>query len=63
MALGWKELNELDTAVYAAIAKTRTPTLDRAFARLSRAADHSKLWLGSAGRLRCSAARGVGMRR
>ncbi len=51
MALGWKELNELDTAVYAAIAKTPTPTLDRAFARLSRAADYSKLWLGSAGAL------------
>ena len=37
----------IDTAVYAAIAATPTPTLDRAFRRLSRAADHSKLWLGS----------------
>ena len=44
----WGELNRLDLAVYAAIAATPTPTLDRAFRRLSRAADHSKLWLASA---------------
>lgn len=42
------ELNRLDTAVYAAIAKTQTPVLDQALGRLSRAADFSKLWLGSA---------------
>jgi len=41
------ELTRIDTAVYAAIAATPTPSLDRAFRRLSRAADHSKLWLGS----------------
>jgi membrane-associated phospholipid phosphatase len=41
------ELLRIDTAVYAAIAATPTPSLDRAFRRLSRAADHSKLWLGS----------------
>jgi undecaprenyl-diphosphatase len=41
------ELLRIDTAVYAAIAATQTPTLDRAFRHLSRAADHSKLWLGS----------------
>src|SRR5918994_316029 len=41
------EVVRIDTAVYAAIAATPTPTLDRAFRRLSRAADHSKLWLGS----------------
>jgi undecaprenyl-diphosphatase len=34
--------------VYAVIAATPTPTLDRIFHRLSRAADHSKLWLGTA---------------
>lgn len=51
MALAWKELNRLDTAVYAAIARTRAPELDRALARLSRAADYSKLWLGSAAAL------------
>jgi membrane-associated phospholipid phosphatase len=48
----WRgELRRLDVAVYAAIAETPTPTLDRAFRALSRAADHSKLWLGSAGLL------------
>jgi undecaprenyl-diphosphatase len=47
----WDELSELDHAVYAAIAKTPTPTLDRTMRRLSGAADHSKLWLGSAAAL------------
>src|SRR5690242_7847053 len=42
------ESNRLDVAVYAAIAATPTPTLDRAFRQLSRAADHSALWLGHA---------------
>ena len=44
----WGEVNRLDLAVYAAIAATPTPTLDRAFRRLSKAADYSKLWLASA---------------
>jgi undecaprenyl-diphosphatase len=44
----WEELNSLDLAVYAAVAATPTPSLDRVFRRLSRAADHSKLWLASA---------------
>ncbi len=44
----WGEVNRLDLAVYAAVAATPTPTLDRAFRRLSQAADHSKLWLASA---------------
>jgi membrane-associated phospholipid phosphatase len=43
-----KEVNELDAAVYSAIARTNTPALDRAFSSLSRAANYSKLWLGSA---------------
>src|SRR5215207_10225597 len=47
----WGELKRLDTALYAAIAGTRTPGLDRALGRLSRAADFSKLWLGSASAL------------
>ncbi|HUP74634.1 MAG TPA: phosphatase PAP2 family protein [Acidimicrobiales bacterium] len=47
----WQELNMLDAACYAAIAATPTPVLDRVFRRLSRAADHSKLWLGSAAAL------------
>ncbi len=57
----WSEVNRLDLAVYAAIAATPTPTLDRAFRRLSRAADHSKLWLASAALL--AATGGAGGRR
>ena len=46
---GWRgELRRLDVGVYAAIAATPTPRLDRVFRRVSRAADHSKLWLASA---------------
>lgn len=41
----------LDLAVYRAVAATPTPDLDRDLARLSRAADNSKLWLGTAGAL------------
>jgi undecaprenyl-diphosphatase len=41
------ELTKLDVAVYEAIADTPTPELDRFFRRLSRAADHSKLWIGT----------------
>jgi undecaprenyl-diphosphatase len=44
----WGELNRLDLAVYVAVAATTTPTLDRVFRWLSRAADHSKLWIASA---------------
>lgn len=39
------ELNTLDTAVYHAVATVPTPSLDRAMARLSDAANHSKPWL------------------
>jgi membrane-associated phospholipid phosphatase len=42
------DLERLDAAVYAAIAATPTPRLDRAMARLSRAADYSKLSLSAA---------------
>jgi membrane-associated phospholipid phosphatase len=45
------ELDALDQAVYEAIAAVPTPSLDRVLARLSDAADHSKLWLASAGLL------------
>jgi undecaprenyl-diphosphatase len=38
----------LDIALYAAIAQTPTPALDRAMARLSRAADYSRLSLAAA---------------
>jgi undecaprenyl-diphosphatase len=43
-----EEVERLDLACYAAIASTPTPTLDRAMARLSRAADYSRLSLGAA---------------
>jgi membrane-associated phospholipid phosphatase len=65
---GWLEDAErVDAALYAAIARTPTPTLDEAMARLSRAADYSRLWVGSAaglaalggGRGRRAAALGV----
>lgn len=38
----------LDVAVYAAVAATPTPSLDRAMGRLSRAADYSRLSVASA---------------
>ena len=47
----WGELNRLDTVVYAAIARIPTPRLDQVLWRASRAADFSKLWLGSASAL------------
>src|SRR5688572_12041738 len=42
------EFDALDRAVYAAIAQTPTATLDAALRRVSDAADHSKLWIGTA---------------
>jgi membrane-associated phospholipid phosphatase len=41
----------VDTAVYGAIAASETPSLDLAMRRLSRAADHSKLWFATAAAL------------
>jgi undecaprenyl-diphosphatase len=46
-----REVEATDLAVYRAIAATPTPTLDAALKRLSRAADHSVLWLSIAGAL------------
>ncbi len=43
-----EEVERLDLACYAAIASTPTPRLDRAMARLSRAADYSRLSLTAA---------------
>jgi membrane-associated phospholipid phosphatase len=43
------EVERLDLACYAAVASTRTPWLDRRMARLSDAADYSRLSLGAAG--------------
>lgn len=45
------QVDALDTAVFTAIAQTSSPWLDRAMPRLTRAADHSKLWIGLAGLL------------
>jgi membrane-associated phospholipid phosphatase len=45
---GGRELVVLDRAVYAAVQATPSPTLDRVVAQLSRAADHSKIWLTAA---------------
>src|ERR1700704_6271663 len=42
------EAKRLDVAVYAAVAATPTPTLDRVMRRLSHAADYSRLSLSAA---------------
>jgi membrane-associated phospholipid phosphatase len=42
------EIGQLDRAVYAAVAQTPTPSLDRALNRLSRAANYSRLSIASA---------------
>ncbi len=41
------DAEHVDRALYGAVATTPTPTLDTAMRRLSRAADHSKLSIGS----------------
>jgi undecaprenyl-diphosphatase len=60
------ELEALDLAVYRAVAGGPTPALDVGLVRLTRAADHSLLWLGLAaglaaagGRRRRAAALGI----
>jgi membrane-associated phospholipid phosphatase len=45
---GLRELGAVDRAVYEAVARTPTGTLDGPVRRLSAAADKSKLWLGIA---------------
>lgn len=55
---GWLEDAErVDLALYAAIARTPTPTLDRAMSRLSQAADYSLLSLTSAALLAATGGR------
>jgi membrane-associated phospholipid phosphatase len=46
-----EEVERLDLAAYAAIARTSTPALDRAMARLSRGADYSRISLAAASAL------------
>ena len=54
---GWREdMRRLDLAVYAAVAATPTPTLDRFFGRVSAAADRSRIWLAH-GRRACGGRR------
>lgn len=45
------QLGAIDRAVYAAVANVPAPALDQAMRRLSRSADHSRLWLGIAAAL------------
>jgi undecaprenyl-diphosphatase len=52
-----RDLERIDVAVYAAIAATPTPALDRAMSRLSRSADYSRLSIGSAALLAASRGR------
>ena len=52
------EVERLDVGVYAAIARTPTPAIDRAMSRLSRAADYSRLSLASAAVLALAGGRG-----
>lgn len=52
-----REMVLLDEAVYAAVHATPSPTVDHALALISRAADHSKLWVVTAGGLALAGAR------
>ncbi len=52
----------MDGALYAAVAATPTPTLDRALRKLSHAADHSKISLAIAGALALAAPARAGRR-
>jgi membrane-associated phospholipid phosphatase len=47
-AEAFRELGAMDRAVYRAVADTPTVALDGPVRRLSKAADHSRLWLGIA---------------
>jgi membrane-associated phospholipid phosphatase len=44
-----RELGALDLAVYDAVAGTPSPTIDAALARISNAANHSRLWIVTGG--------------
>jgi membrane-associated phospholipid phosphatase len=47
------EIDQIDRVVYAAVAGTTTPALDRGMRRLSDSANHSRLWFGIAAGLAC----------
>ena len=46
-----EDAERIDVALYAAVAQTQTPALDRGLARISRAADYSRLSLATAAAL------------
>ncbi|MCB0876829.1 MAG: phosphatase PAP2 family protein [Solirubrobacterales bacterium] len=52
-----EDAERVDLALYAAIARTPTPALDRAMSRLSRAADYSRISIVSAGLLAAAGGR------
>jgi undecaprenyl-diphosphatase len=52
------ELDQVDRIVYAAVAGTSTPTLDRGMRRLSDSANHSRLWFAIAAGLALIGPRG-----
>ena len=52
-----REAEDIDRAVYGAIARTPSPTLDEGLRLLSNAANNSKLWFGLAGGLALLAGR------
>jgi membrane-associated phospholipid phosphatase len=52
------EAKAIDNAIYGAIAASDTPSLDSAMRRLSRAADHGKLWFAIAAALALFGGRG-----
>jgi undecaprenyl-diphosphatase len=52
------EAKAIDSAIYEAVAASDTPGLDGAMRRLSRAADHGKLWLAIAAALALLGGRG-----
>lgn len=53
-----EDARKVDQAVYAAIAGTSTPTLDRGMRTLSSAANYSRVWLAVAGALALAGGRG-----
>ena len=52
------ELDQIDQALYRAIAASPSPSLDLILSRLSSAADHSKLWFAVAAALALTPGRG-----
>ena len=53
-----RDAERMDRALYAVVVETPTPALDRAMRRLSRAADHSVLWMAAAAALALTGPKG-----